>query len=85
METSEVYLDQNLKLSGVLTNGAAISDTFVYLAFYDAFIPPRLIGVASIPIGEVHQMKKLILNSMEKLIKEQPVSLWLPNQNVFYS
>lgn len=52
--TSDVYLDENLKLSGFLTNGGSpITDTVVYLTFYDAFIPPRLVGVASIPIGDV--------------------------------
>ena len=43
IESENIYLDQNLNLSGLLTNGGSpITDTFVYLAFYDAFIPPEV-------------------------------------------
>ena len=60
VESTSVFLDENLKLSGVLSNGGSpITDTSVYLAFYDAFIPPRLIGVSSIPIGDVAANEKV--------------------------
>ena len=60
VEVSDVYLDENLKVSGVLTNGGSpITDTYVYLTFYDAFIPPRMVGVASITIGDLEANKSV--------------------------
>ena len=48
---SNIVLDENLRFSGVLKNGAApINNTNVYLAFYDAFKPPRIVKVDTIPI-----------------------------------
>lgn len=60
VEVSDVYLDENLKVSGILTNGGSpITDTYVYLTFYDAFIPPRMVGVASITIGDLEANKSV--------------------------
>ena len=60
VEFSDVILDENLKLSGVLSNGGSpVTDTFVYLAFYDSFISPRLVGVSSIPIGDIAANEKV--------------------------
>ena len=86
VETSEVVLDQKLKLSGVLTNGGSpISDTFVYITFYDGFIPPRLIGVASVPIGEIGANEKVNFYFNEK-IDQRAISFQVFAQsNVFYS
>lgn len=86
IESSSVYLDQNLKLSGVLTNGGSpISDTVIYLTFYDAFIPPRVVGVASIPIGEVGADESLDFYFNEE-IDQRAVSFQIfAESDVFYS
>ncbi len=60
VESTNFVMEENLKLSGVLTNGASpITDTVVYLGFYDAFIPPRLVGVSSVPIGDLAASEKV--------------------------
>ena len=86
VESSDIFLDENLKLSGVLTNGGSpITDTFVYLAFYDAFAPPRLVGVSSIPIGDVEANEKVDFYFNEE-IDQRAVSFQIFAQsNVFYS
>jgi hypothetical protein len=86
VESTSVFLDENLKLSGVLSNGGSpITDTSVYLAFYDAFIPPRLIGVSSIPIGDVAANEKVDFYFNEK-IDQKAVSFQIfAESNVFYS
>jgi len=86
VESTSVFLDKNLKLSGVLSNGGSpITDTSVYLAFYDAFIPPRLIGVNSIPIGDVGANEKVDFYFNEE-IDQKAVSFQIfAESNVFYS
>lgn len=86
IESEDIYLDQNLKLSGLLTNGGSpITDTFVYLAFYDAFIPPRLIGVETIPVGNVGANESVNFYFNEE-IDQRAVSLQIfAESNVFYS
>ena len=50
--SSEIFLDSSLHFSGVLQNGiATISNTNVYLAFYDVF--ERMLMVSTIEIGDV--------------------------------
>lgn len=67
VESTGVIFDENLKFSGTLTNGGSpIDDTFVYLAFYDAFIPPRLVGISTIPLGEVAANEKINFNFDEE-------------------
>ena len=86
VESTSVFLDENLKLAGVLSNGGSpITDTYVYLTFYDAFIPPRLIGVSSIPIGDVAANEKIDFYFNEE-IDQKAVSFQIFAQsNVFYS
>ena len=86
VESSDVFLDQKLKLSGILTNGGSpITDTFVYLAFYDNFEPPRLIGLSTIPIGDVVANEKVDFYFNEE-IDQRAVSFQIFAQsNVFYS
>jgi len=86
VESTYVYLDENLKLSGVLTNGGSpITDTMVFLAFYDAFIPPRLVGVSSIPIGDVAANEKVDFYFNEE-INQRAINFQIFAQsNVFYS
>lgn len=86
IDASNVFQDQNLQLSGVLKNGGSpITDTFVYLTFYDAFIPPRVVGVSSISIGDVGANKSVDFYFNEK-ISERAVSFQIiAESNVFYS
>jgi len=50
--SSEIFLDSSLHFSGVLQNGITpISDTNVYLAFYDVF--ERILSVSTIEIGDI--------------------------------
>jgi hypothetical protein len=86
VESTSVLLDENLRLSGVLRNGGSpITDTSVYLAFYDGFIPPRLIGVSSIPIGDVDANEKVDFYFNEE-IDQRAVSFQIfAESNVFYS
>jgi hypothetical protein len=69
-----------------LTNGGSpITDTFVYLAFYDNFEPPRLIGLSTIPIGDVVANEKVDFYFNEE-IDQRAVSFQIFAQsNVFYS
>jgi len=86
VETTDILLDDTLYLSGFLTNGASpITDANVYLAFYDAFDPPRLVGVSSISIGEIKSNEKIDFNFNEK-IDQRAVGLKIFAQSdVFYS
>jgi hypothetical protein len=86
VESTSILLDENLRLSGVLSNGGSpITDTSVYLAFYDGFIPPRLIGVSSIPIGDVDANEKVDFYFNEE-IDQRAVSFQIfAESNVFYS
>jgi hypothetical protein len=86
VESSDVFLDKKLKLSGVLTNGGSpITDTFVYLAFYDNFIPPRLIGVSSIQIGDVEANEKVDFYFNEEIDQRVTSFQIFAQSNVFYS
>ncbi len=54
VSSTGVALDTSLHFSGILQNGGAPnSDTNVYLAFYDGFEPPRILGVSTIELGDV--------------------------------
>lgn len=86
VETKSVLLDENLKLSGVLTNGGSpITDTSVYIAFYDSFIPPRLVGVSTIPIGDVEANENVDFYFDEKIDRRAVSFQVFAQSNVFYS
>jgi len=86
VESTDILLDENLRVSGILTNGGSpITDTFVYLAFYDTFIPPRLIGISSTQIGDVEANEKVDFYFNEE-IDQRAISFQIFAQsNVFYS
>ena len=86
VESTSVVLDENLKISGVLTNGGSpITDTKVHIAFYDSFIPPRLVGVSSIPLGDISSNEKVNFYFNEE-IDSRAVSFQIFAQSdVFYS
>ncbi|MBI5859499.1 MAG: hypothetical protein HZB73_01990 [Nitrosarchaeum sp.] len=86
VELGDIVLDDTLHFSGVLKNGAApINNTNIYLAFYDNFDPPRIIGVSTIPIGNVesNEMKNFSFN--EKIQTRSVGFTLFSESNVFYS
>ena len=90
VELSSIALGNTLQFSGVLKNGAApINNTNVYLAFYDNFVPPRIVGVSTIPIGAVESNKIINFSFNEKIQTSSvslPVGFFLFSEsNVFYS
>jgi len=90
VELSDIVLDDTLRFSGVLKNGAApINNTNVYLAFYDNFDPPRIVGVSTIPIGAVKSNEIINFSFNEKIQTSYvgfPVGFLLFSESdVFYS
>ena len=86
VESTDIVLDENLKLTGLLSNGPSpITDTFVHLAFYDSFIPPRLVGVSSIPIGDVAENEKVEFYFDEEIDRRATSFQIFAQSNVFYS
>ena len=86
LESTDVILDENLIFSGVLTNGGSpITDTFVHLAFYDSFIPPRLVGVSSIPIGDVEANEKVKFSFNDEIDQRATSFQIFAESDVFYS
>lgn len=86
LESTDVILDETLIFSGVLTNGGSpITDTFVHLAFYDSFIPPRLVGVSSIPIGDVEANEKVDFNFNDEIDQRATSFKIFAESDVFYS
>jgi hypothetical protein len=86
VESTSVVLDANLKISGVLTNGGSpITDTSVHIAFYDSFIPPRLVGVSSIPIGDIAANDKVDFYFNEEIDSRAVNFQIFAQSDVFYS
>ena len=86
VESTNISFGNNLQLSGVLTNGASpITDTFVYLALYDSFEPPRLVGLSTVPLGEVAAGEKVIFNFNEEINPRAKSYQIFAQSNVFYS
>jgi hypothetical protein len=86
VELNSIALDDTLHFSGVLKNGAApINNTNVYLAFYDKFDPPRIIGVSTIPIGYVESNEIINFGFNEKIQTRSVGFLLFSESNVFYS
>jgi len=75
--SSDVSLDTSFRFSGILQNGGAPnSDTNVYLAFYDAFEPPRILQVSTIELGDVDSNSEVSFN-FNKKIDSRAVGLYL--------
>lgn len=66
--STEVFLDSSLHFFGVLRNGGdTISDTNVYLTFYDGFEPSRILGVSTIELGNVEPNAEVTFDLDEKI------------------
>lgn len=84
--SSELSLDSSLHFSGVLKNGGApIADTNVYLAFYDAFNPPRTLRISTIEIGNMQPNEEKEFE-LDQVIDARAVGFLLfAESDVFYS
>lgn len=65
----DVIVDSLFRFSGIIKNigGADSRDTTVYLAFYDRFDPPRLVGISSTSIQNITNNGQVTFS-----FKEQP-------------
>ena len=86
VELDNIVLDDTLHFSGVLKNGAAsIHNTKVYLAFYDDFVTTRIIGVSTIPIGNVESNEMVNFSFNEKIQTGSVGFILFSESDVFYS
>jgi len=86
VEVNDVVLDDTLHFSGVLKNGGApITDTNIYLTFYDNFDPPRIVGISTIPIGNVGSNEIKNFNFNEKIPTRYAGFILFSESNVFFS
>lgn len=84
--STDIFVNKNLVFSGILTNGAApATDANVYLAFYDAFEPPRILGVSTIPIGEMEPNEKIPFEFNDKIDPRSVGFTLFSETDVFYS
>lgn len=84
--STEVFLDSTLQFSGVLQNGGApVSDTNIYLAFYDGFEPSRILGVSTIEIGDMDPNSEITFEFDESINPMSVGFLLFSESDVFYS
>jgi len=84
--STDVFLDSTFHFSGVLQNGGApISDTNVYLAFYDGFEPPRILQVSTIEIGDVKPNDEISFEFDEPIDSRSVGFILFSESDVFYS
>lgn len=84
--STDVFYDTSLRFSGVLKNGGAPSaDTKVHLAFYDAFEPPRILGVSTIELGNMELNTETTFELDEKINARSVGVLLFAESSVFYS
>lgn len=84
--STDVFLDDSFRFSGILHNGGAPnSNTNVYLAFYDGFEPPRILGVSAIELGNVDSNAEVSFN-LDEVIDSRSVGFFLfAESNIFVS
>ncbi len=86
VHSSNVLLDTSLRFSGVLQNGGAPSaNTKVHLAFYDSFVPPRILGVSTIELGNLALNTEVTFELDEKIDSRSVGFLLFAESSVFYS
>jgi hypothetical protein len=84
--STDVFMDNSFRFSGVLQNGGAPnSDTNVYLAFYDGFEPPRILGVSTIELGDVEPNTEVVINLDEKIDSRAVGFFLFAESNIFIS
>jgi len=84
--STDILLDSSLQFTGVLQNGGiAISDTNVYLTFYDNFEPSRILGVSTIEIGDVEPNGEVTFEFNEPMNSRSVGFLLFSESDVSYS
>ncbi|MCV0431069.1 hypothetical protein [Nitrosopumilus sp.] len=84
--STDVFLDNSFRFSGVLQNGGAPnSDTNVYLAFYDGFEPSRILSVSTIELGDVEPNGEVSFDIIEDIDSRAVGFLLFAESNIFYS
>jgi len=84
--STDVLMDNSFRFSGVLQNsGAPNTNTNVYLAFYDGFEPPRILGVSTIELGNVDSNAEVSFD-LDEVIDSRAVGFFLfAESNIFIS
>ncbi len=84
--STDVFFDNSFRFSGVLQNGGAPNtNTNVYIAFYDGFEPPRLLGVSTIELGNVDPNTEVSFD-LDEVIDSRAVGFLLfAESNIFIS
>ena len=86
LESTDIFVKERLVFSGILTNGPApATDANVYLAFYDAFEPPRILDVSTISIGEMKPNQKISFEFDDEIDPRSVGFSLFSESNVFYS
>lgn len=86
LSSTSITLDTDLHFSGTLQNAAApISDTMIYLAMYDAFIPPRILKVETIDLGDVKSSDTINFEFNDKINSDAKGFYMFAESNIFYS
>ena len=84
--SDNVSMDTELHFTGTLENGAApISETNVYLAVHDAFVPPRILSVETVEIGQVASNDKITFEFNGKIDARAVGFFMVAESNIFYS
>ena len=86
VDLSDIYVDENLVVSGMLKNGPApVTNATVYAAFYDGFNPPRILDIMSVDIGNMTANQQVPFNFNEKINPSSVKLALFAETNVFYS
>ena len=86
LELSDIYVDENLVFSGNLQNGPApVADVNIHVAFYDAFVPPRILDVSTIAIGSLNPNQITSFNFDDMIDKRSVGFSLFAESDVFYS
>ncbi|MBT5842814.1 MAG: hypothetical protein HOK63_07460 [Thaumarchaeota archaeon] len=84
--SNDVLLDSSFHFSGTLQNsGAPNSNTTAYLAFYDGFEPPRILGISAIDLGDVDSDAEITFDLNEKIDSRAVGFLLFAESSIFYS
>lgn len=74
------------EFSGILQNtGAPVSEALVYVAFYDAFDPPRILKVSTIKLGDIQPNTNVPFELIEKIDPRIVGFLLFSESDIFYS
>ena len=82
----DVSLDDLVTISGTLENsGAPSNDTNVYVAFFDGFDPPRILGVSTVELGSVAPNSETQFNLNTNIDSRAVEFTLFAESDVFYS